>query len=180
MSFPCENSRRNDEVPMTTSTPSTPTDPVHRAKIRQVAVLFVFFATLATDDNSHQSQRRFVHRPCGIGCESGSWKAATNTNEARSSAHSIPDAISVPPPPDILPHNPSDFQRPKRNRAKRKAYLDFFKPILQIASQSARDSGEAAGEVSSMYSTPKSSRARCRFRPVRAGLMSATGTLEGE
>lgn len=34
-----------------------------------------------------------------------------------------------------------------------------FKPSLQIASQSARDCSEAAGEVSSMYSTPKASRA---------------------
>lgn len=32
-------------------------------------------------------------------------------------------------------------------------------PSLQMASQSARDCSEAAGEVSSMYSTPKASRA---------------------
>lgn len=32
-------------------------------------------------------------------------------------------------------------------------------PSLQIASQSLRDCSDAAGDVSSMYSTPKSSRA---------------------
>ena len=34
-----------------------------------------------------------------------------------------------------------------------------FKPSLQMASQSARDCSEAAGDVSSMYSTPNASRA---------------------
>lgn len=34
-----------------------------------------------------------------------------------------------------------------------------LRPSLQMASQSSRDWGEAAGEVSSMYSTPKSERA---------------------
>jgi hypothetical protein len=42
-------------------------------------------------------------------------------------------------------------------------YLEFLRPILQMASQSARLSGEAAGEVSSMYSTPKSSSAWAIF-----------------
>ena len=36
----------------------------------------------------------------------------------------------------------------------------FLRPSLHIASQCARDSGEAAGEVSSMYSTPNSSSLR--------------------
>ena len=34
-----------------------------------------------------------------------------------------------------------------------------FKPSLQMASQSARDCSEAAGDVNSMYSTPNSSNA---------------------
>ena len=34
-----------------------------------------------------------------------------------------------------------------------------FKPSLQIASQSSRDCSEAAVDVSSMYSTPKASKA---------------------
>lgn len=33
----------------------------------------------------------------------------------------------------------------------------FLRPSLQIASQCALDSGDAAGEVSSMYSTPNAS-----------------------
>lgn len=41
--------------------------------------------------------------------------------------------------------------------------MAFLRPILQMASQSALDSGEAAGDVSSMYSTPKSSSAWAIF-----------------
>lgn len=48
--------------------------------------------------------------------------------------------------------------------------LVFLRPSLQIASQCARDSGEAAGDVSSMYSTPNSSRlARQRKLPSKHG-----------
>ena len=35
----------------------------------------------------------------------------------------------------------------------------LFNPSLQIASQSLRDCSDAAGDVNSMYSTPKSDRA---------------------
>src|SRR5712672_551105 len=78
MSLPCENSRRKEDVPMTTSTPSTPVSTAMRA--------------------SSIWQRMWVR---------------------------------------IL----------------------AFRPSLQMASQSRRDCSEAAGDVSSRYSTPNLSRA---------------------
>lgn len=42
--------------------------------------------------------------------------------------------------------------------SKMTTHLDRFNPMEQIVLQSLKDSGEAAGEVNSMYSTPKSSR----------------------
>jgi len=56
-------------------------------------------------------------------------------------------------------------------------HLAFFKPMLQIALQSLNDSGEAAGEVNSMYSTPKSSSlpGRTIAAPIRSKFSQSVG-----
>ena len=96
MSFPCENSRRKDEVPITTSTPSTP-------------IIMGYY-----------DEKTPTLKICS---------PVSTAILASSIWHRICVRI-----------------------------LDL-KPSLHIASQSRRDCSDAAGEVSSMYSTPNASRA---------------------
>ena len=56
--------------------------------------------------------------------------------------------------------------------------LVLLRPNLQIASQCALDSGEAAGEVSSMYSTPKASRLYRQHRRDNDGIDLRLGNLD--
>lgn len=144
---------------MTTSTPSTPAEEEGKGKEGDDEL----------EDASCGSLRPFM-RPkalTSLNSDSGIVHVASNVSE--NPVERQKDAcrqIRVPTT------SPSFLLLRLRSavKARGSTHLAFFNPILQIASQSALDSGEAAGEVSSMYSTPNSSERKGRDSGRRSEL----------